>query len=127
MWAEKIIESFNVGPKIWIDAINVVPVLRMKAGPCNYKRGPLVCHEDNIELSCYIKDEGRPLEIDIQVLVSNHLKLQYKIQEQLDYALTRWAKRKYKRLKSSLRKARNWLRRIRQKEPDLFVHWQLGI
>jgi hypothetical protein len=24
---------------------------------------------------CYIRDEGRPLEIDIQVLVSNHLKV----------------------------------------------------
>jgi RNA-directed DNA polymerase len=51
----------------------------------------------------------------------------YRVQEQLDYALVRWAKRKYKKLKPSLRKARSWLRRIRQKQPSLFVHWRLGV
>jgi len=49
----------------------------------------------------------------------------HSVQEQLDYALVRWAKRKYKKLKPSLRKATAWLRRIKQKQPKLFTHWAL--
>lgn len=44
---------------------------------------------------------------------------------QLDYALVRWAKRKYKRLKGSQRKARAWVRRLAQRQPRLFAHWQI--
>jgi len=43
---------------------------------------------------------------------------------QLDYALVRWAKRKYKRL-GSLRRATAWLKRIVQQKPRLFAHWQI--
>ncbi|KTD63470.1 hypothetical protein Lsha_0694 [Legionella shakespearei DSM 23087] len=53
MWAEKIIESFNVDPKFWIDAINVVPVLRMKAGPCDYESEPLQLGSINVSISYY--------------------------------------------------------------------------
>jgi RNA-directed DNA polymerase len=42
---------------------------------------------------------------------------------QLDYALMRWAKRKYKRLHGSLTQARVWVRRLSQRHPGLFVHW----
>jgi RNA-directed DNA polymerase len=42
---------------------------------------------------------------------------------QLDYALHRWARRKYKRLKGSQTKARAWVRRIAQQHPSLFAHW----
>jgi RNA-directed DNA polymerase len=49
----------------------------------------------------------------------------YSIQDQLDYALVRWAKRKYKKLKPSLKKATSWLSRIKQKQPRLFAHWAL--
>jgi RNA-directed DNA polymerase len=44
---------------------------------------------------------------------------------QLDYALHRWARRKYKRLKGSQTKARAWVRRIAQQHPSLFVHWAI--
>jgi RNA-directed DNA polymerase len=44
---------------------------------------------------------------------------------QLDYALARWARRKYKRLKCSQTLARHWVKRIAQQNPGLFAHWQI--
>jgi len=43
---------------------------------------------------------------------------------QLDYALVRWATRKYKKLHRKQRQARHWLNRVALREPNLFVHWQ---
>jgi RNA-directed DNA polymerase len=43
---------------------------------------------------------------------------------QLDYALARWARRKYKRLGSLIR-AQAWLKRVVQQKPQLFAHWQI--
>lgn len=45
--------------------------------------------------------------------------------ERIDRHLMRWAKRKYKRLRNSDRKARVWLRGIRARDPGLFAHWKL--
>jgi group II intron reverse transcriptase/maturase len=45
--------------------------------------------------------------------------------ERIDRHLIRWAKRKYKRLRNSNRKAREWLKRVRSRDPDLFAHWKL--
>ena len=39
--------------------------------------------------------------------------------------LVRWAKRKYKRLNSK-RKAMRWFSGVRQREPNLFVHWEFA-
>lgn len=44
---------------------------------------------------------------------------------QLDYALVRWARRKYKRLKGSPTKAREWVQRIARQNPMLFAHWAI--
>jgi group II intron reverse transcriptase/maturase len=44
---------------------------------------------------------------------------------QLDYALVRWAKRKYRRLKGSQEKARAWVKGLALRQPQLFVHWQI--
>ena len=41
--------------------------------------------------------------------------------------LTRWVMRKYKRLQGHQRRARNWLGQVRKREPQLFVHWRLGL
>ena len=38
--------------------------------------------------------------------------------------LTRWAVRKYKRLRGHHRRARHWLQRIARQQPELFAHWQ---
>jgi group II intron reverse transcriptase/maturase len=39
--------------------------------------------------------------------------------------LVRWARRKYKRLNTK-RKALRWLRGVRRREPNLFVHWEIA-
>jgi hypothetical protein len=45
--------------------------------------------------------------------------------ERVDHHLMRWALRKHKRLKRGKPRARAWLRGVRQRQPDLFAHWQL--
>jgi RNA-directed DNA polymerase len=47
------------------------------------------------------------------------------IGRRIDSHLVRWAKRKYKRLKGSDRRARAWLEGVRERSPGLFVHWRL--
>ena len=44
----------------------------------------------------------------------------------LDHFLVRWAQRKYKRLKGHNWRAWLWLRRLRSRQPNLFLHWQLA-
>jgi RNA-directed DNA polymerase len=44
---------------------------------------------------------------------------------QFDYALRRWARRKFKRLKAGPTRAGAWLRRVAQQKPDLFAHWAI--
>jgi RNA-directed DNA polymerase len=41
--------------------------------------------------------------------------------------LVRWVRRKYKRFASHKTRAREYLRRLAQKHPRLFVHWELGV
>ncbi len=43
----------------------------------------------------------------------------------LNEELVRWAKRKYKRLNSK-RKAVRWIKGVRRREPNLFVHWEIA-
>lgn len=45
---------------------------------------------------------------------------------QIDFALVRWAKRKYKKLKPSYKKAREWIDGIKDRQPKLFVHWNMA-
>jgi RNA-directed DNA polymerase len=49
--------------------------------------------------------------------------------ERIDRHLMRWARWKYKRLARSARRARRaraWLRGVRARNPELFVHWRYG-
>jgi RNA-directed DNA polymerase len=50
----------------------------------------------------------------------------YPILRQLQYALVRWAMRKYKRLRGHWLKATHWLGRIARREPRLIAAWQFG-
>lgn len=43
----------------------------------------------------------------------------------LNRTLTRWAMRKYKRLRGHQRNATHWLGNIARREPELFAHWRL--
>jgi group II intron reverse transcriptase/maturase len=45
--------------------------------------------------------------------------------ERIDRHLMRWARRKYKRLKRSDKRAREWLEGVRERAPRLFAHWAL--
>jgi RNA-directed DNA polymerase len=45
----------------------------------------------------------------------------------LNEALAAWARRKYKRFRRRERAAMHWLGRIAQRDPNLFVLWQLGV
>ena len=40
--------------------------------------------------------------------------------------LVQWARKRYKRYKTSINKAYNWLNRIQEQFPSLFYHWRLG-
>jgi RNA-directed DNA polymerase len=42
----------------------------------------------------------------------------------IDLHLVRWARWKYKRLQRSGPRARAWLRGVRSRDPELFVHWR---
>ncbi len=50
-----------------------------------------------------------------------------RVLQHLNVALASWARRKYKRLQRHERASRQWLRRIAQRDPKLFVLWQLGV
>lgn len=51
----------------------------------------------------------------------------YPVLRHMNRALVHWARRKYKRLSRHRRRAEYWLGRIAKREPQLFVHWQMGI
>jgi group II intron reverse transcriptase/maturase len=44
----------------------------------------------------------------------------------LDRLLSRWASRKYRKLRGRQRKAQQWLRRIRKRQSWLFAHWRFA-
>ena len=45
---------------------------------------------------------------------------------QINHYLLRWARKKYKRLGGSKRKAWDWLEAVARREPLLFAHWRAG-
>jgi len=47
------------------------------------------------------------------------------IGKRMDRHLKRWARKKYKRLERSDKRARVWLKGVRKRAPDLFAHWEL--
>jgi len=46
--------------------------------------------------------------------------------QQLRNRLVMWARKRYKRYKTSLNSAFDWLNRIKEQFPNLFYHWKLG-
>ncbi|WP_268236588.1 group II intron maturase-specific domain-containing protein [Caldalkalibacillus thermarum] len=51
----------------------------------------------------------------------------YPVLRHLNRALIHWARRKYKKLARSRRRAKRWLGKLARNCPHLFVHWQMGI
>ena len=50
----------------------------------------------------------------------------YPILRQIEHALVRWAKRKYRKLRGHWLRATHWLGRIASREPRLFASWEFG-
>ena len=51
----------------------------------------------------------------------------YPVFKTLNRTLSRWATRKYKKLRRHRRRATHWLGRIASRQPTLFAHWKLGV
>jgi RNA-directed DNA polymerase len=45
----------------------------------------------------------------------------------LNAYLMRWARRKFKSLKHSRKRAWSWLSAMWQRHPGMFAHWRLGV
>jgi RNA-directed DNA polymerase len=51
----------------------------------------------------------------------------YPFLQNMERYLIRWATRKYKRLREHKQRAKYWLGNVRKREPNLFIHWQMGL
>jgi len=49
-----------------------------------------------------------------------------KVFKLLSVRLVRWARKRYKRYRTNLNKAYDWLKRIRIQLPNLFYHWRIS-
>lgn len=56
-----------------------------------------------------------------------HKSAMYPVLSHLNMKLSKWARRKYKKLKGHKRRSGGWLGRISRNQPDLFAHWKMGI
>lgn len=52
--------------------------------------------------------------------------LLYKVFKLLNKRLVRWARKRYKRYKTSINRAYKWFERVKEQYPNLFYHWQMG-
>ena len=50
----------------------------------------------------------------------------YRSLRQINEYLVRWARRKFKRLRTSVRRAWRWLHGVQRRAPTLFAHWAFG-
>jgi len=50
----------------------------------------------------------------------------HRVFDPLNAALVRWAGRKYRKLRGHRTRAREWLRKVSRRNPQLWPHWELG-
>ena len=50
----------------------------------------------------------------------------HKLFKLLNNSLVRWARKRYKRYKTSIKRAYKWYNSIQEQFPNLFYHWQMG-
>ncbi|AUC77244.1 group II intron reverse transcriptase/maturase [Olleya sp. Bg11-27] len=50
----------------------------------------------------------------------------HKVFKLLNNRLVRWARKRYKRYKTSIKRAYKWFNRVQEQFPNLFYHWQMG-
>lgn len=51
----------------------------------------------------------------------------YSTFQHVNRTLSRWAGRKYKKMRGHARKSMHWLGKVAKKEPNLFAHWKFGV
>jgi RNA-directed DNA polymerase len=51
----------------------------------------------------------------------------YPFLRNMERYLIRWVMRKYKKLRGHKHRAKYWLGNVRKREPNLFVHWKVGL
>ncbi|XGA09088.1 MAG: hypothetical protein U0X86_000713 [Wolbachia endosymbiont of Xenopsylla cheopis] len=51
----------------------------------------------------------------------------YKPLKNIELHLAKWAKRKYKKLRSHGKSARKLLEKMKKENPNVFYHWTLGL
>jgi hypothetical protein len=49
----------------------------------------------------------------------------HEIFQHIDRTLERWARRKYKALSGRMRRSVQWLRTMKNADPQLFLHWRV--
>lgn len=50
----------------------------------------------------------------------------HKVFKLLNNRLVRWARKRYKRYKTGIKRAYGWFTRVQEQFPNLFYHWQMG-
>ena len=56
-----------------------------------------------------------------------HRSALFPIMSYIEFKIADWSRRKYKRLKTRMKKAKRWLRKIRKRQrKKIFVHWQFS-
>ena len=50
----------------------------------------------------------------------------YSVFKLLNNRLVRWARKRYKRYKTSIKRAYRWFNRVKEQFPNLFYHWKMG-
>ena len=50
----------------------------------------------------------------------------HKLFKLLNNRLVRWVRKRYKRYKTSIKRAYRWFNRVQEQFPNLFYHWQMG-
>ena len=107
----------SFSPAISVKAGSAVrdEIRRWKLHLCSGRSLDELAHQHNPTISGWIQYYGR----FYRSVLNRTL-------QPLDYALARWACRKYKKLKRHVRQASRWIARISRRDPTLFAHWQLA-
>ncbi|WP_419215037.1 group II intron maturase-specific domain-containing protein [Wolbachia endosymbiont of Rhagoletis cingulata] len=51
----------------------------------------------------------------------------YKALTNVEWHLVGWARAKYKKLRNRIKRAKQFLAKVRKRSPDMFYHWTLGL
>jgi RNA-directed DNA polymerase len=109
--------------------VNFTPAISNKAA--NKIRKEIRSWKIHLRSDKNLADLARMFNAQVQGWVNYHGRYyksaMYPFLRNMERFLIRWASRKYKRLRGHKSRAKFWLGSIRKREPNLFVHWRLGL